>query len=174
MCDHYNQYSCVGDSTGWIRTLRMRSGYWNDKSILIIGASSDLCSSMIPVFVDSMAKVGLHYNKNREALICYEKKTNVRLYQQDFFEDSDFERIVADFCTWAGSINYLIIMTGNCLNPVNWHELNVNGLERDYYINAVVPFMLAKNAIKHMTDSTSREISATNGMEAGCMSGGVH
>ena len=144
----------------------MRSGYWNDKSILIIGASSDLCSAMIPVFVESMAKIGLHYNKNREALGVYEKEENVRLYRQDFFEDCDFERIVADFCAWAGSINYLIIMTGNCLNPVNWRELNVNDVERDYYINAVVPFMLAKNAIKHMTESALREISATNGMEA--------
>ena len=148
--------------------------YWKNKYILIIGASSDLCSAMLPVFVDNMGKVGLHYNKNREALRQYEKRENVKLYQQDFFEESDFERIVADFCTWAGGINYLIIMTGNCLNPVNWRKLNVNDVERDYYINAVVPFMLAKNAIKHMTESASYEIIATNGMEAmndGCMRG---
>ena len=115
-----------------------------------------MCSEMLPVFAENMAHVGLHCNKHRKVLSAYEGRENVRVYQQDFFEDKDFEHIIDDFCAWAGGINFLIVMTGNCLHPMNWHELNYEEVEGDYYINAVVPFMLAKRAISCMKSSNMR------------------
>lgn len=128
----------------------MNSEYWHDKSILIIGASSDLCTDMLPVFASNMARVGLHCNNGRKALNAYENADNMRIYQQNFFDDNNFERIIDDFVDWAGKLNYLIIMTGNCLRPVYWESMTVGDLEKDYYINTITPFMLAKHAKRHM------------------------
>ena len=88
----------------------MSYSFWNDKSILIIGASSDLCTEMVPRFVDKMKNVGLHYNRNREPLNPYEHLGNVRLYRQDFFEDSDCKRIVDNYIEWSGKLDFLVII----------------------------------------------------------------
>ena len=136
----------------------MKNEFWNDKSILIIGASSDLCTEMLPVFVDNMKKVGLHYNKNHTSLDLYKKKNNVKLYQQNFFDDKDCTKIVSDFEQWSGHIDYLIIMTGNCLCPVNWRKLVAENLIDDYYINTVVPFEIAQRAAESMVSKEKGRI----------------
>ncbi len=128
----------------------MNKDYWRDKCILIIGASSDLCSEMLPVFSEKMSKVGMHCNRGRAVLNAYENRESIRIYQQDFFEDEDFNRIIDDFCVWAGTIDFLIIMTGNCLNPVNWINLDIEDMQKDYYINTIVPLMLCQRAISYM------------------------
>lgn len=136
----------------------MDTVFWSDKSILIIGASSDLCSEMLPLFVDKMGKVGLHYNRNACPLEAYSYEKHVRVYQQDFFTDRDCNRIVDDFVEWAGALDYLIIMTGNCLCPVNWRELTEKNLSDDYYINTIVPFQIARRASLIMSSSGSGRI----------------
>ncbi|MCR5688348.1 MAG: SDR family oxidoreductase [Lachnospiraceae bacterium] len=120
--------------------------YWKDKNLLIIGASSDLCTEMLPVFADNVRHIGMHYNSNRIPLEPFLRKDNVKLYQQDFFCNRDFSGIMDDFVKWAGRLDFLIIMTGNCLHPVNWRELEEEDLLNDYYINTVVPFELAQRA----------------------------
>lgn len=131
----------------------MSDEYWYNKRILIIGASSDLCTDMVPVFANSMGKVGLHFNSNPEPLRLYGDQVNVWTYRQDFFEDKNCEKIVDSFVNWAGGIDFLIIMTGNCLHPVNWRELSEDDLAKDYYINTIVPFQIAKYASKIMSSN---------------------
>ncbi len=132
--------------------------YWKDKKILIIGASGDLCTEMLPVFVCGMDKVGLHYNTNPVPLEQYKNKNHVKLYQQDFFKDKDYKKIISDFDNWAGGIDFLLIMTGNCLHPINWRNLSADDLIKDYYINTIVPFMLAQQAAEIMSKQNSGRI----------------
>ncbi|MCR5592008.1 MAG: SDR family oxidoreductase [Lachnospiraceae bacterium] len=130
----------------------MREEFWNDKNILIIGASSDLCSEMLPVFAEHMGWLGLHYNTNKEPLMQYADRDNVIVYQQDFFADKDCSKIVDDFAEKAGGIDFLIIMTGNCLCPVNWRQLSEKNMLDDYYINTVIPFEIAQKAAAKMSE----------------------
>ena len=132
--------------------------YWRDKKILVIGASSDLCIEMLPDFVNDMECVGLHYNSNREPLIPYSEKQNVKLFQQKFAPQGQCEYIVADFVAWAGSIDFLVIMTGNCVHPVNWRTLSESDLHEDYYINVIAPFLIAQSAVKYMKEKGGRII----------------
>lgn len=136
----------------------MNEEYWSDKSILIIGASSDLCTEMLPVFGKYMGKVGLHYNTNARPLIFYEKYDSVRVYQQDFFVDRNYERIVYDFINWAGRLDFLIIMTGNCTCPKPWTDLTEKDMSDDYYINTIVPMQIANYAKKYMMTGSGGRI----------------
>ena len=113
---------------------------------------------MLPFFVDEMGKVGLHCNSNPEPLRQYEDRDNVKLYRQDFFEDKDCEKIVDDFADWSGRIDFLVIMTGNCLHPVNWTELSEDDLLKDYYINTVVPFEISRHTSQKMCEAGSGRI----------------
>lgn len=130
--------------------------FWKDKRILIIGASSDLCTEMLPSFVEGMKNVGLHYNTNKAPLVFLAQSKNVRLYQQDFIKDHDFDRIVADFCSWSGGLDFLVVMTGNCLHPVNWKEMTESEMMNDYYINTVVPTQIASYASCKMNSKEGR------------------
>lgn len=47
--------------------------------VLIIGASSDLSSEVLPTLINQACKVGLHYASNKKAVEKYEEKENVKL-----------------------------------------------------------------------------------------------
>jgi len=132
--------------------------YWSDKKILVVGASSDLCSEMLPNFVRMMGAVGLHYNSNMYPIESYADMKNVKAFQKNFSPEQHCEDVVHHFVEWAGGIDFLIVMTGNCVHPVNWRDLSETDLREDYYINLIAPFLIAKAAAEYMKNKGGRII----------------
>lgn len=130
--------------------------FWSDKRILVVGASSDLCTYLLPDITEGMQKVGLHFSTNPEALEKYAGRANVRLFQQTFRQGTDSAEVVHRFVQWAGGIDFLVILTGNCRRPVYWEEMTEAELLDDYFLNTVVSFQLANSAQKYMKEKGGR------------------
>lgn len=143
------------DDEGYVE---MDNVYWKNKKILVIGASSDLCTEIIPKLVDGMGRVGLHYNTNKDSLLPYAEAEHVHIFQQNFTVERETTKVVDDFIAWAGGIDFLIIMVGNCTHPVFWENLTADDMLEDYYINTVVPFKIAQYAQKYMRAAGGRII----------------
>lgn len=118
--------------------------------ILIVGASSELSSEVLPVLVESSCMVGMHYSANKEAIQKYESKHNVRLIQKTICCEADCRDIVEEYVKWAGGINGIVIFLGNISATCHWSEIREEQLENEYRYNAVYPFLLAKYASQFM------------------------
>lgn len=128
------------------------------KRTLIIGASSDLATDIIPHLIREEGQVGLHYAHNKNALLPYEMKTNVRLIQRCIESELDCKQIIDEYITWADGLDNLIILMGDVNHYCHWSELSCEDIIKDYSVNTVFPFLLVKYAYPHMVQNGGRII----------------
>ena len=121
-------------------------------NVLIIGASSELATEVLPVLIQNGGKIGLHYSLNKAAVEKYEKNKNVVLIQKTISNEDDCRSIVENYIQWAGSIDGIVIFMGNISSTCHWSEITTKELENEYLYNTVYPFLLAQNAVKFMQE----------------------
>ena len=126
--------------------------------VLIIGASSELSSGILPTLTENGSKIGLHYSLNKKAVELYEGRENVRLIQCTIGEETDCRKIIDDYVSWAGGIDGIIIFLGNISATCHWTEIAAEQLENEYRYNAIYPLILAKYAQKFMKESVNGRI----------------
>lgn len=118
--------------------------------VLIIGASSDLSSEVLPTLIDQGSKIGLHYSFNKKAVEKYEDRENVKLIQCTIHDEEGCKAIIDDYVSWAGGIDGIVIFLGDISATCHWKEIEAQQLENEYRYNAVYPLLLAKYAQKYM------------------------
>ncbi len=118
--------------------------------VLIIGASSDLSSEVLPTLIDQGSKIGLHYSSNKKAVEKYEDRENVKLIQCTIHDEEGCKAIIDDYVSWAGGIDGIVIFLGDISATCHWKEIEAQQLENEYRYNAVYPLLLAKYAQKYM------------------------
>jgi 3-oxoacyl-[acyl-carrier protein] reductase len=136
----------------------MDSNLFEDKKILITGASSDLAVPLNKKLVGSGATVGLHYNTGGEKLSDYREGDKIRKIKANLKSSKDCYKLVDSFVDWAGGIDILIILIGGIKEAVSWEELTDDNWKDDLNINLIVPFFLAQRAIKYMKKNGGRII----------------
>lgn len=126
--------------------------------ILIIGASSELASGVLPMIIEDESRVGLHYSTNKKAVEMYEGRENVKLIQCTINGEKECKSIIDDYVQWAGSIDEIVIFLGNISSTYHWKQIGAEQLENEYRYNAIYPLMLAKYAQNFMKESVSGRI----------------
>lgn len=126
--------------------------------VLIIGASSDLASELLPILINDDNKVGIHYSTNRDSVKQYEARNNTKPIQCTISNEDDCKYIVEDYVKWAGGIDSIVIFLGNISTTCHWSEIGPEQLENEYRCNAVFPLILAKHAQKAMKKNGGRII----------------
>lgn len=126
--------------------------------VLIIGASSELSSEVLPTLVESGSRIGLHYSSNRKAVEKYEDRKNVKLIQSTIYGEAECKKIIEDYVNWAGGIDGIVIFLGNISATCHWKEIEVEQLENEYRYNAIFPLILAKYAQKFMRTNAKGRI----------------
>ncbi len=128
------------------------------KKILVIGASSELASGVLPTLIKEKCKVGMHYGVNKTPVECYESLDNVKLIQCTITNENDCKNIVEKYVDWAKGIDGIVIFLGNISSTCYWSEVGTEQLTNEYLYNAVYPFLLAKYAQKFMKMNTGGRI----------------
>lgn len=128
------------------------------KKVLVIGASSELASKVLPVLVKDECMVGMHYGSNQASVECYECQDNVKLIQRIITDENDCKNIVEEYVSWAKGIDGIVIFLGNISSTCHWSEVGTEQLTNEYLYNAVYPFLLAKYAQKFMQENEGGRI----------------
>lgn len=128
------------------------------KKVLVIGASSELASGVLPALVKNECKVGMHYGVNKAAVECYECLDNVKLIQCTITDENDCKNIIEEYVDWAKGIDGIVIFLGNISSTCHWSEIGSEQLKNEYLYNAVYPFLLAKYAQKFMKTNAGGRI----------------
>lgn len=126
--------------------------------ILIVAASSELASGVIPKLLEGDCQVGLHYSSNKKAVEKYENSGQVKLIQRTITEEDDCIRIVEEYVEWAGCIESIIIFLGNISSTCYWDDITQEQMMDEYLTNAVFPFILAKHAQRYMKEKGAGRI----------------
>ncbi|MCM1038206.1 MAG: SDR family oxidoreductase [Ruminococcus sp.] len=126
------------------------------KKTLVIGASSDLASELIPILVHDMHLLGLHWAHNKKVLEEYEFRNHVKLFQQVIMNEEDCKNLIHDYVEWAAGIDNLLVLMGDINRNCHWSELSYKDMETDYSLNTIFPFLLAKYAFPYMTSNGGR------------------
>ncbi len=126
--------------------------------VLVVGASSELASEVLPILVESGCRVGIHYSSNKKAVEQYEDKKNVKLIQNTITSEADCKSILEEYVEWADGINGIVIFIGNISCTCHWSEITSEQLVNEYLSNAVYPFMLAKYAYHFMKGTNAGRI----------------
>lgn len=126
------------------------------KKTLIIGASSDLASKLIPLLVHDRHLLGLHWAHNKNALENYEIEKNVKLFHQVIMKEEDCKNLIYDYVKWVDGIDNLLVLMGDINRNCHWSELSYEDMSADYAMNAIFPFLLAKYAYQHMVSQGGR------------------
>ena len=128
------------------------------RNVLVIGASSDLASEIILDLTKNYDKVGLHYSGNLQAIQKYESYSNVRIFQKNIKNEDDCKDIINSYIEWAATIDCLVVLMGDITCVEHWKNINIDSMQRDYLVNAVYPFLLARYASDFMTKKQGKII----------------
>lgn len=128
------------------------------KKILVVGASSDLAVSLNKMLFNSGATLGLHYNKNKKALSKYKESRRIKKFQKDINSSISCYKLIDDFVSWAGGVDYLIQLSGDIKRPIHWEKLTEQEWYYDLSMNLMMPFFLAQRVIFHMKGSGGKII----------------
>ncbi|GER94609.1 NAD(P)-dependent oxidoreductase [hot springs metagenome] len=148
------------------------------KRILIVGASSDIATSLNKMLVEADAIIGFHFYSNKSALRKYKESKNVRFFQKNLSFSNACYELVDQFVEWANGIDCLVQLSGDIKEPIHWEKLKEKHWWYDLNSNLIMPFFLAQRAISHMKEKGGRVIlmstaSATHGGGATSMPYGV-
>ena len=124
------------------------------KRVLITGASGGIGSSMVYLFAEYGALVGVHYNKPRgkadQIVRNIEKNGGVaEALQGDLIADSP-DQMIRSFIDFFGGIDVLINNAGAVIGPKDILDLDGDSWDKTFQLNARAPFFLAQSAFEHM------------------------
>lgn len=124
--------------------------------ILFIGGNSELGIISIKKCIDNQCAVGIHYSTNDQHIAQYNEDPNVKLIKKPLCDENDCEWVIDQYVKWANGIDCLVVLIGGIHRACYWEELKQEDMQRDYLINTVFPFMMAKAACSHMKELGGR------------------
>jgi len=115
------------------------------KTILIIGSSGGLGSSILKSFDEAKYNLALHYYSNPFPI----QSKSYKSYKADITEESEVERLIQDVVSDFGSIDIVINTAGVTISEMSW-KTKLSNWDKTIAINLTGPFLVTKHALPHM------------------------
>ncbi len=125
------------------------------KRVLITGASGGIGTSMVRLFAAEGARIGIHYCRNERqarALHCEVTRRDGEAveFHGDLLDPQECLRLMEAFVKQFRGIDVLINNAGAVFGPRHFLELAETSWDRTLALNARAPFLLAREAFRHM------------------------
>jgi len=123
--------------------------------VLITGASQGIGASIVRLFSDSGALVGLHYHQSMERATQIQREVEaaggrIAVFAGDL-RDSDFTKSLVDsFVERFGGIDVLVNNAGACHGYAHFSELDAQSWDHTFALNTKAPFFLTGRAFVFM------------------------
>lgn len=115
------------------------------KTILIIGSSGGLGSSIATSFDETKYNIALHYYSNPFPI----QSKSYKAYQADITVESEVESLVAKVISDFGSIDIVLNNAGITISEMSW-KTNLSNWDKTIAINLTGPFLVTKHVLPHM------------------------
>jgi 3-oxoacyl-[acyl-carrier protein] reductase len=115
------------------------------KTILIIGSSGGLGSSILSSFDETKYNLALHYFSNPFTI----QSDNYKSYKADITQESEVEKLIQDVVNDFGSVDIVLNNAGVTISEMSW-KTNLSNWDKTIAINLTGPFLVTKHALPHM------------------------
>lgn len=115
------------------------------KTILIIGSSGGLGSSILSSFDEAKYNLALHYFTNPIPL----QSENHKSYKADITEEDEVEKLIQDVVNDFGSVDIILNNAGVTISEMSW-KTNLSNWDKTIAINLTGPFLVTKHALPYM------------------------
>jgi 3-oxoacyl-[acyl-carrier protein] reductase len=127
------------------------------KRVLITGATSGIGSCTAELFGRYGALVGIHYRGDKEsasvvALAVREQGGEAILIPGDLLDPPARDAIVPGFIRDAGGLEILVNNAGAVIGNSHFLDLDTRSWEQTLQLNLTAPFILSREAFRHMKD----------------------
>ena len=128
-----------------------------DKRVLVTGSSSGIGAATAVLFARQGAFVGVHYFRTQDGgektLAAVKKHSDGCLLQADMRDESQVEKLVADFVKLAGGLDVLINNAGTLLGRVDIETMPTAHFEDEFNTNVKSAFLATRAALPHLKES---------------------
>lgn len=130
---------------------------FNNKKILIAGASSDMGVALLQNLAKYDMFIGAHYFSNSSVLKEF-KHDNTILLKGNLNNWESCYDIVDKFIKQAGSIDYFVNLVGNISAPKDWKEVTWDEWQEDINVNLSSSFFLSQRVVHYMQNNGGKII----------------
>jgi NAD(P)-dependent dehydrogenase (short-subunit alcohol dehydrogenase family) len=115
------------------------------KTILIIGSSGGLGSSILSSFDETKYNLALHYFSNPFPI----QSESYKSYKADITQESEVEKLIQDVVNDFGSVDIVLNNAGVTISEMSW-KTNLSNWDKTIAINLTGPFLVTKHVLPHM------------------------
>lgn len=115
------------------------------KTILIIGSSGGLGSSLVSNFDETKYNLALHYYSNPFPI----QSKNYKAYQADITIEAEVEGLISKVIKDFGSIDIVLNNAGITISEMSW-KTNLSNWDKTIAINLTGPFLVTKHVLPYM------------------------
>lgn len=115
------------------------------KTILIIGSSGGLGSSILKSFDETKYNLALHYYSNPFPI----QSKDFRTYKADITQENEVEKLIQDVVDDFGSLDIVLNTAGITISEMSW-KADLSNWDKTIAINLTGPFLVTKHALPHM------------------------
>ncbi len=115
------------------------------KTILIIGSSGGLGTSILSSFDDDKYNLALHYYSNPHTI----QSKNCKSYQADITNEQEVEQLIKKVVNDFGSIDIVLNNAGITISEISW-KTQLTNWEKTLAINLTGPFLVTKHVLPIM------------------------
>ncbi len=119
------------------------------KTVLIIGSSGGLGSSIADKFDTNTYNIALHYFTNKPAI---EEGESIKLYQADITNEGEVELLVERVVSDYNTIDIVVNNAGVSISEISW-KANLSNWDKTIAVNLTGPFLVTKHVLPHMRKS---------------------
>jgi 3-oxoacyl-[acyl-carrier protein] reductase len=127
------------------------------KRVLVTGSSSGIGAAAAVMFAQQGCFVGVHYFRTPEGgentLAEVQKYSKGCLLRADMRDQSQVERLIADFVSAAGGLDILINNAGTLLGRVPIEGMSLEHFEDEFATNVRSAFLATRTALPHLKHS---------------------
>jgi len=128
-----------------VQTIKEIEKIMSKKTILIIGSSGGLGSSILKSFDEAKYNLALHYYSNPVSIQSESCKT----YKADITIESEVETLMGNVINDFGSVDIVINTAGITISEMSW-KTELSNWDKTIAINLTGPFLVTKYVIPHM------------------------
>ena len=142
----------------------MRGAQFNlkGKNVLITGAATGIGSSIVQVFSECGANIGLHFNSSVNEAKKLEKRLrsngNLKLFASDLTDFRMVQSLMDNFLKEFKTIDVLINNAGGVLGAKNFLDLDEHAWDETFALNVKSAFFLSREAFKKMKENEKGKI----------------
>jgi len=115
------------------------------KTILIIGSSGGLGSSILKSFDETKYNLALHYYSNPFPI----QSESYKSYKADITQENEVEKLIKDVVNDFGSVDIVINTAGITISEMSW-KANLSNWDKTIAINLTGPFLVTKHVLPLM------------------------